>query len=46
MNWRWRRAWGAARLLTVAAAWSIDYWTGAMREHDAGKIDVTLKPKQ
>lgn len=40
------RTWGTASLLTVAAVFSIDYWNGAVREHEPHAIDLTLLPKE
>ena len=40
------KAWGTASLLTVAAAFSIDYWNGAVRDHQPKNIDLVLSPKE
>lgn len=40
------RRFGIACFLTTAAAWSIDYWTGASREHQPSVVGVTLKPRE
>jgi hypothetical protein len=40
------RAWGTACLLSAAAVFAVDHWTGAIHKHIPRTVDVVLKPKE